>query len=195
MSNINVKKIITVTLWLMVVAILSIFYQLYIEKKEPTYTIIEEEASFKIPETIKKPKALIHISGAVLKPGLYEVEVGKRTIDILKEAGGVLVNANLDKINLAKKVKDGQRIFVPIKKNTSKQRKSISAPQRLNEKININTANTKQLAQLKGVGPSLAQRIIHYRSHHGPFKTIEGLRKVKGIGPKLVARIQSEITH
>ena len=59
MSNINVRKIITVTLWLMVVAILSIFYQLYIEKKEPAYTIIEEEASFKIPETIKKPKALI----------------------------------------------------------------------------------------------------------------------------------------
>ena len=137
---------------------------------------------------VSAPKVTVHIAGAVYKPGVYDVTVNTRTLAALHLAGGITPGANLDKVNLAKIVKDGQRIYVPFQTASKQKNQLISA------KFNLNTATAVQLQRIAGVGPALAAEIIQHRNKNGPFQNWNQLLDVKYIGPKMLEKIKPYVT-
>ena len=132
-----------------------------------------------IKQPTTKQTITIHLAGAINNPGVYQVTKNSRLVDILPQANGLHHNANADQINLAQKLEDGKKINIPFqqKKNTKTTH------------ISINTAAAKQLQTVKGIGPSMAQKIVTYRNKNGAFETVEALKKVKGIGPKTLKKL------
>jgi len=142
------------------------------------------------------PPLIIHITGAVKNPGVYQLKSTDRIVDAVKIAGGETEEANLDLINLAALLKDGQKIIVPYKTynetgeetntNTYNNVESVysSSSVSTSAKININTANANMLQTLTGIGPVLSERIIEYRNQNGFFGIIDDIKDVSGIGEK-----------
>ncbi len=133
----------------------------------------------------------VYVSGEVAAPGVYYLPEDSRIQDALAVAGGALETADLQEINLAQFVSDGERLDIP------KQRPELVIGGNADPQvsvININTASQAQLEALPGVGPTLAQRIITYRSENGRFTRVEDLLKVSGIGSALLERIRNQIT-
>ena len=145
---------------------------------------------------IEIPPVIIHIAGAVKNPGVYQFKPTDRVVDAVKIAGGATEEANLDLINLAALLKDGQKIIIPYKTynqteevnsaNSYSHGASVtsSSPVSSSEKININTANLAMLQTLSGIGPVLSERIIEYRTQNGLFGVIDDIKDVSGIGEK-----------
>ena len=141
-------------------------------------------------------KIKVHISGAVEKEGVIELESNSRIADLIEKAGGIKQNAYMKEVNLASKLEDGEKVYIPTKEEYEKDKKQetatnmvISNKQELvtgnkqsSNKININTATQEQLDNLPGVGASTAQKIINYRKENGKFKKKEDLKNVSGIG-------------
>lgn len=134
-------------------------------------------------------KLTVHVAGAVNLPGLYELKDGSRIDDAVKSAGGAKPEADLDSINLAAKISDGQKISVPVK-GTIPVSANIGQP----SETALNSATAEQLDQLDGIGPVLAKRIIDYRTKHGSFSSLSQLRDVEGIGTKKYARLKGQLT-
>lgn len=157
---------------------------------------IKEE---KIPETIK-----VHITGAVQKEGIIELETNSRIADAVEKAGGLKEEADLTKINLAYLLEDGVKIHIPYQnEKESTEEIQTEIPQESNtqnkkqeqtKKVNINTANQTELETLPGIGPSTALKIIQYRTEKGKFKTIEGVKEVSGIGDSKYNKIKDFIS-
>lgn len=145
---------------------------------------------------IEIPSVIIHITGAVKNPGVYQLKPTDRIVDAVKIAGGATEEANLDLINLAALLKDGQKIIVPYKTyseagkeiNTNRYNNEASvyssSTASISAKININTANATMLQTLSGIGPVLSERIIEYRNQNGLFVVIDDIKDVSGIGEK-----------
>ncbi|MFC1770601.1 helix-hairpin-helix domain-containing protein [Candidatus Margulisiibacteriota bacterium] len=145
---------------------------------------------------------IVHIAGAVKNPGVYNLRKGIRGLDAVRIAGGILPEANLDKVNLAVKLKDGKRLFIPFQKKRKhrlkKPKKTKQSSQKINSAsinnpININSATQAELVLIPGIGPSTAKRILEERNNSGGFKSIEDLLKVKGIGAKKIEKIKPYI--
>ncbi|MET3617530.1 competence protein ComEA [Peptoniphilus olsenii] len=138
----------------------------------------------------------VHVSGAVKNPGLYKLSLGSRVADAIELAGGALENANLDVINLAKKLNDEEKIYLPLLgedlppavATNSSNINSSNLP-----KINLNTADHKELTQIPGVGEKTADKIIEYRAN-SPFNTIDDLKRVDGIGDKKFESMRDFVT-
>lgn len=162
------------------------------------------------PAPTKEPIA-VHVIGAVPRPGLYEFAEGARVQDAIDAAGGLLSAANVDSINLAALLEDGQQLNIPYKAGQEPSTQEPgSGDDGLNlpggteeptdtgggedELININTASLEELDSLPGIGPSIAQRIIDYRDENGPFATIDDILNVSGIGPSTFDQIKGLIT-
>jgi competence protein ComEA len=133
----------------------------------------------------------VHVSGAVKYPGVVLLEKDDRVMDAIEAAGGPLPEADLEKLNLAQIVQDGQKIAVPVKGESGTQ----SDPGQGEEKgkVNLNTADQKGLEELPGIGPTLAERIIAYREKKGGFRSVDELKQVSGIGEKKFAEIRDMI--
>ena len=155
-------------------------------------------------ESIENDYCIVHITGAVNNPGVYELPKGKRVIDAVKIAGNTKSNANPDAVNLATPIFDGQKIVIPYiiegeetnlllnsDTNISSQQYNYYKTDNL---ININNCTSWELEALDGIGPTLAQRIIDYRNKNGLFKKIEEIRNVPGIGEKKFNTIKEMIT-
>lgn len=135
---------------------------------------------------------VVHVAGAVAKPGVYRLPEGSRIHDAISAAGGALPFGEPDRLNLAAQVEDGARIAVPrqgegIEPSTgsasnAEAGRSTGGP----SKVNLNTASAQELAQLPRVGPVLAQRIVDYRAQHGRFSSPQDLDAVPGIGQKML---------
>ena len=145
-----------------------------------------------------RPKAefvIVHLSGAVKRPGVFKLEKGSRIIDSIKAAGGIAGDADLDKVNLAQELKDGAKIKIPFRLKTT----PVADPGELplsrtsNGMVNLNTSTAQDLTKVKGIGKSTAQRIIEYREKNGGFSKIEDLMKVKGIGKGKFEKIKSQV--
>lgn len=142
----------------------------------------------------------VYVSGAVQRPGIYDLPAGSRATDAVAKAGGFTELANMEKVNLAKKLKDGSQVNVPSL--SAARRKALpkssdtdtvnSSGTTVPEKVNINTADAEQLDTLPGVGRATAQKIIDYRSSH-PFTKIEDLKQVSGIGEAKFAQMQDRV--
>ena len=157
----------------------------------------------------------VYVSGAVAKPGLYEVTAGSRATAAIAAAGGMTLEANPDKVNLAKLLKDGMQVNVP--RLSARQLREQAVPvnagaaaeaagantlvsvktaaesgrgtAKAGGKVRLNTATAAELTALPGVGDITAQRILEYRAAHG-FTSIEDVMKVKGIGKAKFSKMQ-----
>lgn len=136
--------------------------------------------------------AFVHVTGAVIEPGLIELPEGSRVADAIGFAGGPATDADLAAINLAAKVSDGEQIYVPT--FDDERPPGPAPPAETPGLVNVNTAAAAELTTLAGIGPVLAERIIAHRTDHGPFTHVEDLLGVSGIGPALMATLRSEVT-
>jgi len=138
----------------------------------------------------------VHVAGAVAKPGVYELPAGSRVIDGLNAAGGATAQADVSSINLARELTDGERVYIPRRGEVPAAEAGAAAPAGGEQagKVNINTASISELEELPGIGEVIAQRIVDYRTQHGPFKTVRDLLKVEGIGDKKFESIEDHVT-
>jgi competence protein ComEA len=133
----------------------------------------------------------VHVTGAVLAPGVYALPPGSIVDDAIRAAGGGAADADLAALNLARLLKDGDQVLVPavgavtdpLPEAGANGAGGEAAPAPGGQLLNLNVATAAELETLPGIGPALAQRIVEYRSEHGPFASVEGLLEVSGIGP------------
>jgi competence protein ComEA len=147
-------------------------------------------------EPTPSAEVVVHVSGAVKRAGVYRLAPDSRVADAIEQAGGATEHADLDALNLAEPLQDGQKIHVPRKGEVSPPTVASVAPSRTPRSapqaaaaatqfpINLNTATAEQLEAIPGIGPVLAQRIIEYRQTHGRFQSVDELLEVHGIGAK-----------
>ena len=134
----------------------------------------------------------VEVKGAVLKPGVYELEEGERVLALIPMAGGYLPEANSGPINQAERLVDEMVIYIPIVgEEISVDEFSTHDNDGL---ININHADASTLTSLPGIGPSKAEAIINYRDENGSFKEVKDLLKVTGIGKKTFEQLEHLIT-
>lgn len=186
-------------------------------------TTMKNNENIKNKETNKTDKNIIviYIIGEVKQEGVYELDENSRISDAIEKAGGTKENADLSQINLAYKIEDGMRIYIPKKgelvqdkekiedktqevvtgkstdiTNTTSVNTNLSTNKKSKtdiEKINLNKATQTELETLPGIGPSTAEKIIAYRKENGNFKNIEDIMNVNGIGESKYSKIRDLI--
>ncbi|MCI9365540.1 MAG: hypothetical protein HFJ54_02765 [Clostridia bacterium] len=202
MDMLNQKqKIIVMAIGAIVIIVIGYYY---INSTKEVYNYVgvsnDVEVNEEIEEDTKEEiKIVVHVTGAVKNQGIVEVKENARVNDVIEAAGGVTEEADLEWVNLAYKIEDGQKIYIPSKEEKSENMEekkeenivtSESGWQIVNSKqdtlsrlyININTAGTDLLEQLPGIGSSTALKIVEYRKSNGKFKNTEELKNVPGIG-------------
>ena len=168
-------------------------------KPEPIFILTPEPTATPLPTPTPRPLR-VYVSGAVAHPDVYELSYDSIVKDAIEAAGGPTGEADLNRINLARRVHDEEQIYVPQKGEESfpvSPPSGPSAPSSSSQeggKVNINTATAEKLDTLPGVGPSIAQRIIDYRTTNGPFQSIEDIKNVKGIGDATFEKLKDKIT-
>ncbi|WP_458412433.1 helix-hairpin-helix domain-containing protein [Schinkia sp. CFF1] len=165
-------------------------------KAENKETFLPEELMNEDQTITKVEPAIIYIDikGAVVKPGVYQLEENSRVQDAIKLAGGFLEKADQTKINLAARVLDEMVLYIPeVGELSADGMEPPLATQVDDKKININTATSEELQSLPGIGASKAAGIITYREENGPFKKIEDLMNVSGIGEKSFEHLKDQI--
>jgi len=149
------------------------------------------------PEPIR-----IHVAGAVVRPGVYSLEEDSRVEDAVDAAGGFVVEADKNALNLAARLEDGERLDIPYVAGYVPEEQEgfvvvtegTPSPLAGDELVNINTASLEELDKLPGIGRTTAQKIIDYREENGPFVSIEEIVNVSGIGPATFEEIRDLIT-
>jgi competence protein ComEA len=152
------------------------------------------EAPVPGPTASSSPAVIVvHVAGWVLHPGVYEFSEGDRVVDAINAAGGPKKGADLASLNLAALLTDGEQVLVPAKgaPGTGPEAPGASPGAAL---VNVNTATEQELEALPGIGPVLAQKIIDYRTAHGPFPTVDALDDVSGIGPATLENLRPLVT-
>ncbi len=152
------------------------------ESSAESFTI--EEPS----ESIEESNVFVHVVGEVEKPGIYTVALGGRVFDAIVAAGGFTNSADQSTVNLAREVSDGEQVVVLAAGAQAAATGSQSAL------ISLNRASQLELEGLPGVGPTLAGRMVDWRTANGGFKKIEDLLKVSGIGSKMFDGIRDLVT-
>jgi len=140
---------------------------------------------------------VVHVTGAVVKPGVYELPAGSRVRDALAAAGGFLPQAAAGALNQAAPLVDGQQIDVPDESAAAAPEEAAKNPpseQPAGTLVDINTATPAELEALPGIGPTIAQRIVDYREENGPFEKAAEIVNVSGIGPATYAQFKDLIT-
>ena len=135
----------------------------------------------------------VHICGAVINPGVYQVPAGTRVYQALELAGGSSDDAYLSGINLADKLADGQKVYIPSEGENAEGILSIDSGDVQSVMININTASEAELMTLPGIGQSRAKDIINYRVKNGLFESIDDIMKVSGIKEAAFEKIKDLI--
>lgn len=209
-----------IILLLVAVIIFGVGYRLaQVKSRAAENKVLLQQPAVEAGAGSKVKEIAVHVSGAVARPGLYQLAQGARVADALDKAGPN-ADADLNAINLAAPLADGQKVTVPTKgaanpvsgaagagasgaqKNTGVFAPAGSAPAAGEGRtrgaaagqVNINTAGTAEFDTLPGIGPTLSQRIIQYRDVNGPFKQIEDIKNVSGIGDKKYEDIKDRIT-
>ncbi len=143
---------------------------------------------------------VVHVVGAVRRPGLYRLRDGARVADAVERAGGATQRAELTALNLAAPLVDGIQVLVPLRAITSGPTSAAAdddpgaANAGLGSKPRLATATAEELDELPGVGPVTAQRILDYRTEHGPFRSVDDLDAVPGIGPARLEQLRELLT-
>ena len=136
---------------------------------------------------------VVHLSGEISAPGVYHLPLGARVDDAVRAAGGVTAEADVNRLNLAARLADGQHLVVPRRAEpASIPQEAFPSP--LPTRVNVNTATVAELDGLPGIGPVTAQRIVAYRQQHGPFTRIDELREAKLVNQATLEKIKDLIT-
>lgn len=198
-----------------------------VEEKETTgnieknITVSEENKDNKEKEGNEEDKKenissetgiFVHIDGYVHNPGVYQLKENERINVLIEKAGGLKNGYSIKNINLAAKLSDGDKVYIPSieeEKSLGNQNNNVNTVGKYtnnrnnlnnnvnitkNNKININTANVSELKQITGIGESTANKIIDYRQNVGKFKKIEDIKEVKGIGESKFESLKNKIT-
>lgn len=210
------KKLIFITILLAGCIITSLISTNDKEKPLAGSSLLQSAQSAVTSKTAQAKTVRVQVSGAVLEPGIYDVPASCRVEEAIAAAGGLTENADSERVNLVRKVRDGMQIRVPVQKaarTSSTQRKSAQAKSSLGESasgkygsakagsgrnnsmmqnVRINSASARELQQLPGIGPALAQRIVDTRSR-GRFTSAEDLLRVPGIGKAKLAKLRDYV--
>lgn len=162
-------------------------------------TVVDDSVERKEIQTDNKPVEateendvlLIHVAGAVEKPGVYELSADSRINDALKKAG-LAADADVDQLNLAQRLTDGQKIVVPrAGEVVAEPANTVSlSGGSTADKVSLNQASEAELVSLPGIGEVRAKAIIAYREENGGFKNVDELKNVSGIGDKTYAQLE-----
>jgi competence protein ComEA len=147
---------------------------------------------------------VIHVTGAVHAPGVYELRPGQRVADAIDAAGGALADADANALNLAAPIADGDRIAVPIAGEAPSPSSAgagaghshagdAAAGPGSGSPVDLNTAGVAELEALPGIGPATAAAIVDHRAANGPFATVDDLEAVRGIGPAKLEAIRDYV--
>ena len=142
-----------------------------------------------------RARLVVHVVGAVRRPGLYRLPEGARIADAVTRAGGPTRRAELALVNLAAPLVDGAQVLVPLRPargGGSSSLPSFGAPS--TGPVSLSSASLDQLDELPGIGPVTAQKIVDWRTQHGPFRSVEELDQIPGIGPTRVEQLRDLVT-
>jgi competence protein ComEA len=171
--------------------------QLPFATRTTTSTITSVPAAPTTSTTTGPTTIVVYVTGAVAAPGVYTLAAGSRVTDAVIAAGGDGPGADLDVVNLAATVHDGERVYVPtvgqviptvVAEAPTPDSTVPAGP------VNINSATADQLDVLPGVGPATAAAIVAHRESHGPFQTVDQLGDVRGIGPAKLEALRGLVT-
>ena len=209
MKNLNLKQKKIILVILLIIALITYYY---FYTKNNTEEINNENLEISNNETqeTEEEKIVVHITGAVNKEGIVELQTGARIADAIEKAGGAKENADIKNINLATILEDGMKVHIPTVEETQANKENINVENNASSqidtgtkeatsntktqgKININTATQGELDTLPGIGPSTAVKIIEYRKENGKFKSIEEIKEVSGIGDAKYEKIKELI--
>ncbi|WP_062072225.1 ComEA family DNA-binding protein [Demequina sediminicola] len=174
---------------------------------QPSVNAMPEAAVATMISAVPSPsadntEAVVHVAGAVANPGIVSVPSTARVSDALVAAGGPLEDANLDAVNLARVVTDGEQIFVPDQDGAGAGAgdgvagagSGSGGVDGADAPVNLNTASASVLETLPGIGPVTAARIVEDREANGNYASLQDLTRVSGIGPATVANIEGAAT-
>lgn len=159
-----------------------------------------QQLQSKTPEAVPKTGSIdgiyVHISGAVASDGVYRLNRGDRLVDLIR-LSGLSAGADIDSINLAEVLSDGEKVIIPRK--TFNLPPTVSSPARFaaispSVKVNINSAGVTEFDSLPGIGPTTAKKILDHRNEKGRFTNIEELKEVPGISEKKFEKLRDLIT-
>lgn len=164
----------------------------------PASTVAPAVASTSTTEP--SPRLVVHVAGAVRSPGVVTLDAGARVVDALEAAGGAVAKADLDQLNLAAPVADGERVLV-VRKGDRPAAPPLDPAAVPGETdvtpsgpVNVNTATATELETLPGIGPALAAAIIEERERRGGFGSVDELEAVRGIGSQRLADLEGLVT-
>ena len=139
-------------------------------------------------------RTVVHVAGAVRRPGVYRMPAGARVEAAVRRAGGPTRKADLGAVNLAAEVEDGRQVLVPRRAPGGGIAAGVAPAPAEGQPLNLNTATLEQLDTLSGVGPATAQSILDAREERGGFGSIEELGEIPGIGDARLATLREEAT-
>jgi competence protein ComEA len=141
-------------------------------------------------QTAPRAQLFVDVVGAVRRPGLYRLREGSRVADAVTRAGGPTRAAQLELLNLAARIADGEQIVVPRRGPPALGGGGTIGGGSPSGPVHLNSATLEQLDALPGVGPVTAQKILDYRQQHGAFGSVEELDAIPGIGPARLSQLQ-----
>jgi len=133
------------------------------------------------------PRLVVHVAGAVRRPGLYRLAEGKRVADAVARAGGATAPADTAAINLAAPLADGMQVLVP-------RRGPAVGGKQPGGRVSLGSATLAELDALPGVGPVTAQKILDFRTQHGGFRSVDDLDAIPGIGPARIEQLRDVVS-
>ncbi len=134
---------------------------------------------------------LVHVAGAVMAPGLYDLPPGARVQDGVLAAGGALPDADFDSINLARRLRDGEKLTIPVLQTSIDTAVATLVPGQI---LDLNAAAVEQLDQLPGIGEAYSRRIVDSRIVDGPYETVDDLLTRRVIPEKTLEQIRDRVT-
>ena len=134
-------------------------------------------------------EVVVHVAGAVSRPGVYRLPAGSRVTDAVRRAGGFAGRANQDSINLAARLRDGQQVVVPAAGTGP----AAASSEGETGPVSLGSATAEQLDGIEGIGPVTAQKIIEFRDQHGGLSSIDQLDEVDGIGPSTMQTLRAAL--
>lgn len=197
--DLSKREKIALAILIVIVGSISIFKVLRPKTEEPLTVETEEDVEdldleTKIEE--EQTSIVVHIAGQVKEPGILELDSSSRIVDAVELAGGLEAEADLRNINLARKLKDEEKIYIPKVGEVEPVDKGEISQEGKGAKtdlIDLNTSSKEELMSLPGVGEKTAEKILEHRKEN-LFKSIEDIKNVSGIGDKKYEAIKDMIT-